>query len=89
MWDWDEAKRQTNRDKHGIDFAALAQLDWTTAQIEPDNRRDYGEDRFIAVGYIKDRLHKLIFTRRNGRMRVISFRKANRREQRKWASRNI
>ncbi|WRH64296.1 MAG: BrnT family toxin [Fuscovulum sp.] len=89
MWDWDEAKRQTNRDKHGIDFAALAQFDWTTAQIEPDNRRDYGEDRFIAVGYIKDRLHKLIFTKRNGRVRVISFRKANRREQRKWASRNI
>lgn len=89
MWDWDEAKRQTNRDKHGIDFAALAQFDWTTAQIKPDNRRDYGEDRFIAVGYIKDRLHKLIFTRRNGRVRVISFRKANRREQRKWASRNI
>ncbi len=89
MWDWDEAKRHTNREKHGIDFAALAQLDWTTVQIEPDNRRDYGEDRFIAVGYVKDRLHKLIFTRRNGRVRVISFRKANRREQRKWASRNI
>ena len=89
MWDWDEAKRQTNRNKHGIDFAALVQFDWTTAQIEPDNRRDYGEDRFIAVGYVKDRLHKLIFTRRNGRVRVISFRKANRREQRKWASRNI
>jgi uncharacterized DUF497 family protein len=89
MWDWDEAKRQHNLHKHGIDFAALAQFDWTTAQIEPDNRRDYGEDRFIAVGYIKDRLHKLIFTRRNGRVRVISFRKANRREQRKWASRNI
>jgi uncharacterized protein len=89
MWDWDEAKRQTNLRKHGIDFAALAQFDWTTAQIEPDNRRDYGEDRFIAVGSIKDRLHKLIFTRRNGRVRVISFRKANRREQRKWASRNI
>lgn len=89
MWDWDETKRQTNLRKHGIDFAALEQFDWTTAQIEPDNRRDYGEDRFIAVGYIKDRLHKLIFTRRNGRVRVISFRKANRREQRKWASRNI
>jgi uncharacterized DUF497 family protein len=89
MWDWDEAKRQTNLRKHGIDLAALAHFDWTTAQIEPDNRRDYGEDRFIAVGNVKDRLHKLIFTRRNGRVRVISFRKANRREQRKWASRNI
>lgn len=89
MWDWDEAKRRSNLAKHGIDFAALEGFDWTTAQIEPDLRRDYGEERFIAVGHIKDRLHKLIFTRRNGRVRLISFRKANRREQRKWASRNI
>lgn len=89
MWDWDEAKRQANLIKHGLDFAALDRFDWSTAQVEPDLRRDYGEERLIAVGFLDGRLHKLIFVRRNGNIRLISLRKANRREQRKWASRNI
>ncbi|MEY4698231.1 MAG: hypothetical protein RIT14_2659 [Pseudomonadota bacterium] len=89
MWDWDEAKRQANRAKHGIDFATLDGFDWATAQIELDLRRDYGEERVNAVGIISGRLHKLTFTPRNRRIRIISLRKANRREQRKWASRNI
>ena len=89
MWDWDEAKRQHNLRKHGIDFAALDGFDWPTAQVEPDLRRDYGEDRWIALGKIGEVIHQLAFTRRNGRVRIISLRKANRREKRKWASRNI
>lgn len=89
MWDWDEAKRQANLTKHGLDFAEVDDFDWSTAQVKPDLRRDYGEDRWKALGKIGDTIHHLAFTRRNGRVRIISLRKANQREKRKWASRSI
>ncbi|MEY4983304.1 MAG: hypothetical protein RIR62_1570 [Pseudomonadota bacterium] len=89
MWDWDDGKRRANLAKHGVDFAAIDGFDWASADVEPDLRHPYGEERFAAVGYIGVRLHRVIFTRRNGRIRLISLRKANRREQRKWASRNV
>ena len=87
MWDWDEAKRQANRAKHGIDFATLDGFDWATAQIEPDLRRDYGEERVNAFGLIGDRLFALTYTMRGGTCRAISLRKANYREYLRWISR--
>ncbi len=38
MWDWDEAKRQANRLKHGIDFAELQDFDWPSAVTREDTR---------------------------------------------------
>ena len=84
MWDWDEAKRQTNVHKHGIDFAALVAFDWSTATHEADTRTDYNEARIVTTGYIGDRLHILAWTPRHGRIRIISLRKANDREQKAW-----
>lgn len=89
MWDWDEAKRQANLAKHGVDFDAIDGFDWATAQVEPDLRRDYGEDRWFALGSIGGVVHYLAFTKRAGLVRLISLRKANKREKRKWASRNL
>ena len=86
MWDWDEAKRQYNLRKHGIDFAALDGFDWSTATHEEDTRTDYGEALIVTTGYIGDRLHILAWTPRNGRIRIISLRKANDREQKAWHS---
>lgn len=88
MWDWDEDKRQTNRAKHGVDFADLAWFEWSTAVVRADLRFDYGEDRWTALGKIAGRIHHLAFMRRNGLVRVISLRKANKREQREWESQN-
>ena len=45
-----------------------------------DNRRDYGEIRLRALGFLDDRLHALVYTRREGLIRVISFRKAKKKE---------
>lgn len=87
MWDWDEAKREANRTKHGLDFAALAGFDWPTAQVEPDLRRDYGEERLNAFGLIGDRLHVVTYTMRGPTYRAISLRKANYREYLRWISR--
>lgn len=58
----------------------VAQLDWSNAVIEEDDRKDYGERRYRVIGYIGDRLHAVIFTPRAGKVHVISLRKANKRE---------
>jgi uncharacterized DUF497 family protein len=84
MWDWDETKRQRTLQGRGIDFADAERFDFGTAEIRPDLRRDYGEPRFRAIGMLEGRLHVLIFTPRAGGVRVISLRRANARERRKW-----
>jgi len=78
---WDEARRTVNLAKHGVDFVAVAGFDWETAVFFPDDRRDYGEARMLAYGLIDGRLHALVFTRRGAVHRLISLRRANRREE--------
>lgn len=45
MFEWDEAKRAANLAKHGVDFAAVHRLDWSSSLTARDGRTDYGEDR--------------------------------------------
>ncbi len=80
-YDWDEAKRDANLAKHGVDFADAEDFEWERAIEVPDDRRDYGEPRWIALGPIRARLHVLIYTRRGRRVRIISLRRANIRER--------
>ena len=83
-YEWDEQKRRENLDKHGIDFAAVEEsFQWDTALIEPSPRD--GEMRWRAIGYIGERLHILIYTERDSSARIISLRKANAREERRYA----
>lgn len=79
-YDWDEAKRAANIARHGVDFIAIAGFDWDHALVAADTRQDYGEARFIALGLIGDRVHVCIYTDRGRTRRIISLRKANRRE---------
>ena len=79
-YEWDEAKRVSNLAKHGIDFAAVARFDWDTADIWEDLRMPYGERRWRALGWIGERLHAVIYTKRFERTRIISLRKANDKE---------
>ena len=78
-YEWDETKRRINIRKHGIDFTQVEGFRWETAQIETQVR--FGERRYLAYGYIGDRLHALAYVRRNTNIRVVSLRKANDREQ--------
>ena len=80
----DSNKDRINREKHGISLAAAAEMDFETARIIRDERRDYGEARFWAVGPIAGRLHILAFTMRGETLRAISLRKANTRERRRY-----
>jgi uncharacterized protein len=87
MWDWDETKRQATLLTRGLDFALVEGFDLNTAQIDPDDRRDYGEARLKAIGMIRGRLFVVVFTPRGTGLRLISLRKANEREKREWARR--
>lgn len=82
---FDPAKDAANRVKHGLSLAEAGRLEWDTALIERDDRRDYGEARMLAIGYIGDRLHFVAFVERDGTRRVISLRKTNEREDRRYA----
>ena len=81
---WDASKRLSNLDKHGVDFTAMDQFDWVTALVLEDTRAAYGEIRIRAMGLVKGRLHVAVLTERAGHLRLISLRKANKREQRQW-----
>ena len=85
-YEWDEAKRAANLRKHGVDFESVAEFDWSAALVLPDTRRDYGEPRWIALGPLGHRVFCLVFTKRGERIRVISLRKANRREVNRYES---
>ena len=84
-YEWDKAKRRSNLAKHGVDFADVERFDWTSAIERADTRRPYGERRWRSLGLIDGILHMLVHTRRAQRVRVISMRKASRKEKADYA----
>ena len=88
-FEWDDAKNRANEIKHGVAFEAVAGFDWDGALAKRDDRRAYGEPRYTAVGHIGRRLHVLVFTFRGQSIRIISLRRANRREQRYYAEKKV
>lgn len=77
---FDRTKNEWNIAERGISFEIAAEFEWDTALVVEDARRDYGERRYQALGFIARRLHSLVFTPRGDAVHVISLRKANRRE---------
>lgn len=82
---YDPAKSDRNVRSRGLSFDRVADFDFASALFVVDDRRDYGEVRRIALGYLEDRLHVLCFVERPNGLRVVSFRKANKREVRRYA----
>ena len=81
---FDPAKRDKTLNERGLDFAD-APIVFDSLLIEnPDERFDYGEARFITVGLIRDRMVIVVWTRRGDDRHIISMRKANDREQRRY-----
>ena len=83
---FDSAKNARNIETHGISLERATEFEWTSALHVEDIRRDYGERRFQAFGTIGMRVYVLVYTPREGRMHVISLRKANKREVRRYES---
>ena len=84
LYIYDSVKAAANLAKHRVSFDQAEHFDWETALVVEDDRFDYGERRFVAIGLIDDRAHVMVFTRRGSRVRLISLRKANRRESRRY-----
>ncbi|MCK9392830.1 MAG: BrnT family toxin [Syntrophales bacterium] len=80
--DFDPIKSEQNIKLRSLSFDRAGDFDWETAIYYEDNRTDYPEDRIIALGLLGVRLHVICFTPIDGGVRIISFRKANRREVR-------
>lgn len=82
--EFDPAKSATNNRKRGLSFELAAELDWSAARVRADDRRDYGEERFIALVPRSGRLYVVCYCIRGDARRIISFRKANKREERAY-----
>ena len=77
---FDSAKNSRNVQLRGLSFTQANDFDFETSFVEADLGNEYGEIRYVAIGFLHQRLHVLCFTEVDGRIRVISFRKANERE---------
>jgi uncharacterized DUF497 family protein len=82
---YDIAKDATNTEKHGVSLAAAADFEWDEALVWADERKAYGENRECAVGYIGNRLFYVVYVDRKDVRRIISLRKANSREVKRYA----
>jgi uncharacterized DUF497 family protein len=82
--DFDPSKNSKNISERGLSFERVAEFDFENAQLVIDNRHDYGETRYRALGFLDHRLHALVFVEIAGGIRVISFRKANKREVKRY-----
>jgi len=81
---YDPAKNAANIERRGLSFDQVAELDWSSAVIAEDARKTYGERRYRVFGYIEERLYAAVFTPRGTALHVISFRKANNREVKRY-----
>ncbi len=85
QFEWDEAKNIENICKHEIDFADVPAMFDGEMLIELDERFDYGEDRWFGIGFLGLGVAVVIWTERKSNIiRIISARRANRHEQRKF-----
>ncbi len=84
QFEFDDAKDASNRAKHGVSLALGALVISSPIGWVIDDRHDYGEVRINAFGLIRERLFVCTHTMRGDTVRIISIRRASRREQRHW-----
>ena len=81
-FEWDEAKRLANFDKHGVDFEDVGPaFDDENALHVPDHRLNYGEERIIMIAKCTSAILSIVYTMRGEKTRLISARYANQRER--------
>jgi uncharacterized DUF497 family protein len=78
--EFDPAKDATNIGKHGVSLSLAGELDWDAALVWADERFEYGELRVIALAPKTGTLFYVAFVERGEVLRIISLRRANRRE---------
>jgi uncharacterized DUF497 family protein len=85
MRTWDEAKRRSNIAKHGVDLADADAFEFETALVQEDQDAE-GEQRFRAIGFIRDRLHFLVYALGDDEeVHAISLRPVTPKERKRYA----
>ena len=84
MDEFDPEKSARNERERGLPFELAAELDWRRALIRIDSRQDYGEARLVAIAPREGRLFVVCYVMRGEVRRIISFRKANDREEKAY-----
>lgn len=77
---FDPDKDRSNREKHGVSLREAERIDWDTALEKLDDRQEYNEDRYVGLGFIGNRLYCVVYVDRDEGRRIISLRKATKRE---------
>jgi uncharacterized DUF497 family protein len=85
---YDSAKNDSNITKHGLPLSDAKLLDWDSAISSIDSRKNYGEERRVALALIKQRLYFVVYVELKIGKRIISLRKANIREVEKYEKEN-
>jgi len=81
-FEWDDAKSEANLAKHGVPFDVATEAFFADDLIVlEDDRRDYGENRFIAFGTVEGFPLAVAYTVRDGIVRIISARRQSRKER--------
>ena len=81
---FDPVKDRTNFEKHGVALSEARLLEWDDALSWIDNRKDYGEVRYVSLVPMKQRLYCVVYVESKFGRRFISLRKANLREHDKY-----
>lgn len=82
QFEWDEEKNRSNKAKHGISFEEAGAIFDSPVFTAADDREKYGEERFISTGLLGEfAVVVVVRTSRSGRIRLISARRANRKER--------
>jgi len=83
-FEFDSKKNQRNIELRGLDFSMTKDLEWHKAILWRDIRKEYAESRECALAPLNGRIYFVTFTVRNDNVRIINFRKANKREVRNY-----
>jgi len=82
---FNRAKREKTLAERGLDFRRAKEVFAGTHLTRIDDRKDYGEARYISTGRLDDRIVIIAWTQRGSARRIISMRKANEREIKRLA----
>lgn len=84
LFEWDKKKAKSNKEKHDFSFPEATEIfKDDKKKTKQDTRHDYGEERFVTVGRVKKGVSTVVHTPRGNKTRLISARRANKKEK-KW-----
>jgi uncharacterized DUF497 family protein len=82
--EWDNNKAASNLIKHKINFEDAKNIFLDPNRLEREDKRDYDETRIQVIGIVNQVVLFVVYTKRNGKNRIISARRANKNERRQY-----